>query len=677
MQHRPEIDGLRAVAVVPVILFHAGVAWFSGGYVGVDVFFVISGYLITTIIATAQDKGAFTILGFYERRARRIMPVLFTVILCCLPFAWAWMLPAQMTSFAESIIAVCLFVSNVLFWQESGYFAAAAEKQPLLHTWSLAVEEQYYVVFPLLLMGLHRYGARVRFATVLLAALVSFALAVYGAVAFPNAAFYLPHTRAWELLAGSLCALLLLKRPQPGNNVLSLIGIVAVLAGMFLYDEGTPFPSAWTVAPVGGTALIILFAGPGTLVHRCLSLRLLTGIGLISYSLYLWHQPLFAFARIRSLTEPTPLVMTILTIAAVLLAILSWRFVETPFRTGRITLLASGPRILGATAAVAAILMAIGAVGRLDEGLAFRLPPEALAALDVQAHPDPAMATCLFDKGEATLPHPVRACMTPDIDKSDTIMIGDSHAGAITGEALRAFTAAGLDLYALSHSSCAGFSGLVVSNAKYRLRCNSFFKGVEDYIAANDIRTIIMVSRWSLYLDGTAFDNGEGGIEALKPTYADLYARRDDMGGETDPARKDRVLAAFLADIRAYLDHGYNVVLVYPIPEAGWNVPDLLARAAMTGTDVEPLGTSADRYRARNAAVIAAFDTLEHPRLVKIRPDAIFCDSFVAARCVNSLSTDRIFYFDDDHLSDAGAALLMQPIIDAVRHLTASTTTAP
>lgn len=672
MQHRPEIDGLRAVAVVPVILFHAGLAWFSGGYVGVDVFFVISGYLITTIIATAQDKGTFTILGFYERRARRIMPVLFTVILCCLPFAWAWMLPAQMKSFGESIIAVCLFLSNVLFWQESGYFAAAAEKQPLLHTWSLAVEEQYYVVFPILLMLLHRAGPRIRFVVLLLAALVSFALAVYGAIAFPNAAFYLPHTRAWELLAGSLCALFLLHRQQPANETLSLLGLAGVLAGVFLYDDGTPFPSAWTLAPVGGTALIILFGGPGTRVHRFLSLPLLTGIGLISYSLYLWHQPLFAFARIRSLTEPTPVLMTSLTVAAVLLAVLSWRFVETPFRTGRIRILGSAPRILGATAAAAVFLMAVGAAGRVDNGWSFRLPPSALAALDVQAHPDPAMSTCLFDKGEATLPHPVRACMTPGTQTSDTILIGDSHAGAVTGEALRAFSAAGLDLYALSHSSCAGFSGLVVSNAKYRLRCNRFFTGVEDYIARSDIKTIIMVSRWSLYVDGTAFDNGEGGIEALKPTYADLYERRDDMGGENDLARKDRVLAAYLADINAYLDRGDNVVLVYPIPEAGWNVPDLLARAAMTGNDAEPLGTSSERYRARNAAVIAAFDTLDHPRLAKIRPDAIFCDSFVAGRCINSLATDRIFYFDDDHLSNAGAALLMPPIIDAVRRLNAN-----
>jgi peptidoglycan/LPS O-acetylase OafA/YrhL len=669
MQHRPEIDGLRAVAVVPVILFHAGLSWFSGGYVGVDVFFVISGYLITTIIASAQDKGSFTVLGFYERRARRIAPVLFFVMLCCLPFACAWMLPAQMKSFGESVIAVCLFISNVLFWQESGYFAAAAEKQPLLHTWSLAVEEQYYVVFPLLLMALHRFGARIRFVAVAAAALVSFATAVYGSTAFPNAAFYLPHTRAWELLAGSLCALILLKRRQEGNDLLALAGIVAILAGVFLYDDGTPFPSTWTLAPVGGTVLVILFAGPGTLVHRVLSLRLLTGIGLISYSLYLWHQPLFAFARISSLTDPTPALMAVLTVASVLLAIFSWRFIETPFRTKGIKALQTAPRVLGATAVAGLAMMAIGATAWVDDGLSFRLSPEALAALSVQANPDPAMSACLFDKGEATLPNPITACITPGTAVSDTILIGDSHAGAVAGEALRAFDKAGLDLYTLSHSSCVGFSGFAVSNPKYRLRCNRFFTSVEDTIRTNGIRTVIMISRWSLYLDGTAFDNGEGGVEALKPTYLDLYDRRDSMGAQDDPARKKRVLDQFVADIRAYLDRGVNVVLVYPIPEAGWNVPDLLARAAMTGTDVEPLSTSHERYRTRNAAVIAAFDAIDDERLVKVKPESLFCDTYVKERCVNSISTDSIFYFDDDHLSNAGAALLMPPIIDAVRRL--------
>jgi hypothetical protein len=180
---------------------------------------------------------------------------------------------------------------------------------------------------------------------------------------------------------------------------------------------------------------------------------------------------------------------------------------------------------------------------------------------------------------------------------------------------------------------------------------------------------VVMISRWSLYIDGTAFDNGEGGVEALKPTYADLYDRRDDMGSEADPARKQRVLDAYVADIKAYLDRGVNVVLVYPIPEAGWNVPDLLARAAMTSTDVEPLSTSYDRYRQRNAAVLAAFDALDAPGLVKVKPADVFCNRFVTGRCVNSLSTDRIFYFDDDHLSSTGAAMILPAIMDAVRGL--------
>lgn len=669
MQHRPEIDGLRAVAVVPVILFHAGLSAFAGGFVGVDVFFVISGYLITGIIVAGQDKGRFTILGFYERRARRIIPALFVVMLCCLPFAWVWMLPAQMKSFGESIIAVCLFYSNVLFWQQSGYFAAAAELQPLLHTWSLAVEEQFYLVFPLVLMLIHRFGDRVRMAVVAGLAILSFLAAQFFLNGDPSGNFYLPFGRAWELFAGALVALVLLRHPQPRSSALSLLGLAMIALSVFLYDETTPFPSVYTLLPVIGTVLVVLCGGQGTATARLLSTPLLTGIGLISYSLYLWHQPLFAFARIRSLTEPSVWLMLGLAALSVPLAYLSWRFIETPVRTGRSGILASAPRILGATALSAAVLIAIGSFGRLDGGLAFRLPEEARLALAVEENPDPAMEACLFDKGQAKLDHPIKACRTPENGPIDTMLIGDSHAAGITGEALRAFSREGLNLYALSHSACVGFSGFVVSDKKYRERCNRFFTGIEAYIADAKIKTVIMLSRWSLYVDGNGFDNGEGGKEALKPTYVDLYDRRDAMGAQDDPARKKRVIDTYLADIRAYLDKGIDVVLVYPVPEAGWTVPNLLARAAMTGQTVEPLSTSAEVYAARNAAVIAAFDRLEHPRLRKVKPGSVFCDSLVKGRCVNSLSAGQIFYFDDDHLSNAGAGLLMPGIIDAVRSL--------
>ena len=312
MIYRKEIDGLRAVAVVPVILFHAGLAVFSGGYVGVDVFFVISGYLITTILISELEQGNFSIARFYERRARRILPALFLVMLCCIPFAWIWMLPKELQDFSLSLVAVALFGSNILFWRQESYFAPAAELKPLLHTWSLAVEEQYYLLFPLALMLCWRFGRGRVFLTIAGVAVASLLLSEWGWRNAPSANFYLAPMRAWELLIGSLCAFWLSGRDLRPNNRLSLLGLALIVFAIFYYDDATPFPSVYALLPVLGTALIILFGGAGTWVAGMLGARPFVGIGLISYSAYLWHQPLFAFARLRSINEPTQSLMLVL-----------------------------------------------------------------------------------------------------------------------------------------------------------------------------------------------------------------------------------------------------------------------------------------------------------------------------------------------------------------------------
>lgn len=678
MNYRREIDGLRSVAVVPVLLFHAGFQQFSGGFVGVDIFFVISGYLITSIIISECDKGQFSLLKFYERRARRILPVLFFVLLCCLPFAWAFMLPEQMASFARSIIALCLFRSNFFFSHEGGgYFASASGEQPLLHTWSLAVEEQYYMLFPLFVMLIWRFGRRVLIATIAAAALASLLLAQYGSVNFETTNFYLPHTRAWELLAGSLCAFLLADGKQYKSNILSLAGLAIIVFSIFDYDQATPFPSVYALVPVMGAVLIILFAGPGTLTARLLSTRPMVGIGLISYSLYLWHQPVFAFARIRSIAEPSPVMMIILALASAGLAYLSWWFIEAPFRrSGTARLLPTPARILGASGMTALLFIGIGLYGKSSHGLEFRLPQAALAALAEQKHHDPVMDTCLFNRGETSLPHPVRACLTKHSTSSKTILIGDSHAGALGGEALRSFDAANVDLYVMAHSACVGFSGFYVTNPKYKLHCNPFFTGIEDYIRKSGIQTIIMANRWSLYVDGSHFDNGEGGVEPLQPTYIDLLDRLDENAKQDDPARKARVLKQYVDDIRAYLDSGHNVVLVYPIPEAGWNVPGIVAKSAMSGIENLEFSTRFDRYQQRNAAVISAFDAISHPNLFRVRPADYFCNSFLEDRCINSLSAEKVFYIDDNHPSNSGARLVVPAILKAVQAIEAGSSNA-
>ena len=298
MKYRSEIDGLRALAVVPVILFHAGFELFNGGFVGVDVFFVISGYLITTILIEDIEKNRFSIINFYERRARRILPALFFVMLVTIPLAWMWMSPSQMKDFSQSLIAVSLFLSNIHFWRESGYFAAATEEKPLQHTWSLAVEEQYYVLFPIFLFLVWRFGKNRVFWMIVVFAAMSLALSEWGWRNASYANFYLAPTRAWELFAGSIAAFIVQNRGVKANNALSLLGLATIIFAIFEYDKNTPFPSIFGLVPVIGVVLLVLYADKETFVGRLLSIKLFVGIVLISYSAYLWNQPLFAFARI-------------------------------------------------------------------------------------------------------------------------------------------------------------------------------------------------------------------------------------------------------------------------------------------------------------------------------------------------------------------------------------------
>jgi peptidoglycan/LPS O-acetylase OafA/YrhL len=332
MKYRAEIDGLRALAVVPVILFHAGFDLFNGGFVGVDVFFVVSGYLITTIIIEDIENKRFSIVNFYERRARRILPALFFVMLVCIPFAWMWMLPNQMKDFSQSLVAVSLFASNILFWRESGYFDAAAEEMPLLHTWSLAVEEQYYVLFPIFLILAWRFGKNRVFWMIVVMATISLLLSEWGSRNSAIANFYLAPTRGWELLAGSIAAFIVQKQGVQKNNFLSLLGLAAIIFSIFAYDESTPFPGVYALVPVLGVVLLVLYADKETIVAKVLSTKAFVGIGLISYSAYLWHQPLFAFARIRSVEHPSEVLILSLSLFSLLLAYFSEKFVEKPFR---------------------------------------------------------------------------------------------------------------------------------------------------------------------------------------------------------------------------------------------------------------------------------------------------------------------------------------------------------
>jgi peptidoglycan/LPS O-acetylase OafA/YrhL len=375
MKYRSEIDGLRALAVTSVILFHAGVSIVSGGYVGVDIFFVISGFLITTIILGEIQSGTFSIVKFYERRVRRILPALFFVMFLCVPVAWVVLSPYDMKYFSKSLAYVSIFLSNTIFYKQSGYFDAASELKPLLHTWSLGIEEQYYVFFPVLLILLWRYARAYVLHTFAAIFIISLLYTQHLIQVKPAAAFYLLQSRIWELMAGSITAVLVSKNlygydAEKLKNPLSITGFALLIISILYFDKTTPFPSFYTLMPIIGTVLIIMFGTEKTIVARIFSFKPVVGIGLISFSAYLWHQPIFAFYRHHSDLEPALTEMLSLTALVLILAILTWKFIEQPFRNkGFLT----RKQIFSIAFAISLGFISFGLVGYYNNGFLNRL----------------------------------------------------------------------------------------------------------------------------------------------------------------------------------------------------------------------------------------------------------------------------------------------------------------
>jgi peptidoglycan/LPS O-acetylase OafA/YrhL len=344
LTYRKEIDGLRALAVLSIVLFHAGFKVFEGGYVGVDIFFVISGFLITSIIVQDQNSGRFSFAAFYERRARRLLPALFVVLLVSMGFAWVWMLPGELTEFSKSLLSVLFFGSNFFFWNDSGYFSTSAEFRPLLHTWSLAVEEQFYFLFPAILITALRFTKAGTGMVLLVLGGGSFALSVWASVYKPAFAFFLLPTRIWEFALGAIAALVVLSKHYPTLRAsrfvceaASIIGLATLTYSALFFKKTYFYPGYWAILPVLGTALLLIFSTQQTLIGKALGTRPLVIIGLISYSAYLWHQPLFAFFRLREL-EPLSLGLSwILIFCSFGFGYLTWRFIEPIWRIGKTT----------------------------------------------------------------------------------------------------------------------------------------------------------------------------------------------------------------------------------------------------------------------------------------------------------------------------------------------------
>lgn len=340
-KYRPEVDAIRAVATVPAVLFHAGIPGFEGGFLGIDIFFVISGYLITSIIITEMADGRFSFVQFFERRARRLLPTMFFVLSVCLVFAWFWFPAADIATFGRSLTSVSLFMSNIFFWVEyRGYFTAANELNPLMHIWSLSTEEQYYIIYPFFLALAWRLGTKWVLILLMVAFLASLGIAVWATQSSQSVvvtgAYYLLPARGWELMVGGLIAFYLYHKTHLKsfglNQFLSLLGLGLVTYAYLTFDRYTPHPGLYTLIPTIGTALIIFSAVPQTIVYRLLTVKLFVGIGLISYSVFLWHQPMIAFAKVKVLGDLPYYISLPVVTASFFVSWATWKYVEKPFR---------------------------------------------------------------------------------------------------------------------------------------------------------------------------------------------------------------------------------------------------------------------------------------------------------------------------------------------------------
>ena len=335
-EYRKEIDGFRALAILPVVFYHAGIKLFSGGFVGVDVFFVISGYLITNIILSDIENKKFSLKNFYERRARRILPALLLVSVICIPFSFLFFKDIYLLEFARSLVSLIFFSSNFLFWSESGYFNTNTEFKPLTHTWSLSVEEQFYILFPIILLFLFNFFKFFTKIFFIILFTLSLLFCVWGSFNYPNATFYLLPFRGWEIILGVLTAIYLyenkIKFKKVYNEFFSIIGFCLIFISIIFLDSKTVFPGYVALLPTIGTVLLITFCRKGTTLYKVFTIKYLINLGLISYSLYLWHQPILAFVKFYLLNEFSLYHKLFVILISIIISYLSWKYFESPFR---------------------------------------------------------------------------------------------------------------------------------------------------------------------------------------------------------------------------------------------------------------------------------------------------------------------------------------------------------
>ena len=654
-EYRPEVDGLRAVAIVPVLLFHAGLSAFAGGFFGVDVFFVISGYLITAQLASSEKSGIALLGNFYHRRIRRLFPAIAIVSLVTAVIAYLIMTPSQLRPLFSSFTSTQVFLQNIYLWQNSGYWDQSLETSPLMHTWSLAVEEQFYLIFPLLFVAKSMRNAK---SVLIGVAITIFVLSFFGALirfgTSSTGAFFLLPYRAWELMAGAIVALYQLKGKQffktkPNvSRLISNFGMAMIIIAIILGDKSTRHPGLLTLLPVVGTALLIAFGREPSLTTRLLSNKLLVAIGKLSYGLYLWHFPILALWRVDKGTELNGIETTAAMVLTFACSYLMWKFAETPSRD-RVRTSNKYVAFVATTGFVA--LVSIGIVGQ--NTVFGKKSNSELALLEAQAR----IPTELDNWIEIDFESPISGGSMGVTERTspmgDVVLLGDSHAGALKDSLSAELERLNLSGVAFIRAGCPPVSNVIMDPPE-KFNCTDFNQIIDIVLKDTFVTDVILFSRWTFYVEGTRYTNYKGYRE-------DGYEIKFTAPNKKFTSDEERI--SYLGDqIKLTVDRlestGKKVHLIHPLPELGWDPISYAKRFIDQGISWhQKLDIPFSDHLERSRRAVEQLDRAASPTTSKLNPADIFCDQQITNWCVASLD-NTLYYGDNDHLNENGNKIL-------------------
>jgi peptidoglycan/LPS O-acetylase OafA/YrhL len=667
--YRPEIDGLRAIAVGAVILYHSqstifGHQPFKGGFIGVDIFFVISGYLITSIILKELlINGSFSFKYFYERRIRRILPALIFVMLVSLPFAWMYLLPSDFIDFSKSILYSLGFSSNFYFlYSAQQYGTASGLLKPFLHTWSLSVEEQYYIIFPIVLLIVFKYFRQYLINILILGFIISLGLADWGSKNHPSLNFYVLPTRVWELLAGSILAYFETTLGHRSKNktlnlILPCIGLSLIGHSILFFNDKMFHPSFYTLSPIIGVCLIIWFSHKDELITKILSTKLFVGIGLISYSLYLWHYPIFALSRIVEFTGGGVFKKLSLGLLILILSILSYYFFERPARNKN----NKSKVVLSLILISISVLVFFNFNIIKKDGYKRRLPEILTKNLNEDTR-------YLLKNNDGKICH-MNECKFNTFSDKDVYIIGDSHMASIIFDLKKRIDEKNYQFFTSTADGCLFFPGFNEIDFKTQFvseKCNnSYFQKLKQNLSNGKNSIIIFGGRLPLYLSNYYFNNQEGGVEGGQ--YEKKYVS----------VGKYYTIENSFKNELSEISKNHKIILIYPIPEVGWSVPNklnILFRTLpnninkKTIKESDYITTSFEVYKNRTVSSFELLDSIKGENIYRVYPHKLFCDTTIKNRCM-AHDDKNIFYFDDDHPSLKSAEMINDLIMKEIEKI--------